>query len=275
MKYYFYSNNQTQGFTGDPLLALYFHFHRSAFSKCHKFAENLDFAFSRCNFALVSLLKHAPFWRTTIPKAFRYHTEGTQNAWLRESTPLFALHSVFDRSPFILRSRSVHPPFALRSSSVRAPFALRSSSVHPPFNLRSSSVRAPFILRSTSVRAPFELRSSSVQPPFELRSFSVRSSIVLRSSSVHPPFILRSGIEERSKNDRKTKGESSEAKRRYIETLMGNQGKGNPNKKTPQIPHKPHAPDSQKKTLKKLSTRKTLKINTLSKIAKIFFKKTS
>ena len=56
---------------------------------------------------------------------------------------------------------------------------------------------------------------------------------------------------------------------------MGNQGKGNLNKKTPKIPHKPHAPDIQKKTLKKLSTRKTLKINTLSKIAKKIFKKTS
>ena len=55
---------------------------------------------------------------------------------------------------------------------------------------------------------------------------------------------------------------------------MGNQGKGNLNKKTPKIPHKPHAPDFQKKTLKKLSTRKTLKINTLPKIAKNFFKKT-
>ena len=55
---------------------------------------------------------------------------------------------------------------------------------------------------------------------------------------------------------------------------MGNQGKGNPNKKTPQIPPKPHAPDFQKKTLKKLSTRKTLKINTLPKIFKNFFKKT-
>ena len=48
-----------------------------------------------------------------------------------------------------------------------------------------------------------------------------------------------------------------------------------PEQKTPKIPHKPHAPDIQKKTLKKLSTRKTLKINTLPKIAKNFFKKTS
>ena len=99
--------------------------------------------------------------------------------------------------------------------------------------------------------------------------------IVLRSSSVHPPFKLRSSIEDRSKNDRRNIGESSEARRRCIETLMGNQGKGNPNKKAPKIPHKPHAPDFQKKTLKKLSTRKTLKINSLSKIAKKIFKKTS
>ena len=48
------------------------------------------------------------------------------------------------RSPFVLRSTSVHPPFELRSTSVRAPFNLRSTSVQPPFNLRSSSVRDPF-----------------------------------------------------------------------------------------------------------------------------------
>ena len=103
--------------------------------------------------------------------------------------------------------------------SVRSPFILRSSSVHPPFILRCSSVRAPFKLRSGSVRAPFKLRSSSVRAPFELRS-----------SSVQAPFELRSGIEDRSKIDRRTNGESSEAKRRSIETLMGNQGKGDPNK---------------------------------------------
>ena len=83
-----------------------------------------------------------------------------------------------------------------------------SFSVHPPFELRSSSVRAPFILRSSSVRAPFKLRSSSVRAPFGLRSSSVRES----------------------KIDRRINGESSEAKRRCIETLMGSQGKGNPNK---------------------------------------------
>ena len=94
-----------------------------------------------------------------------------------------------------------------------------SFSVRSPFILRSSSVRAPFILRSSSVQAPFGLRSSSVHPPFELRSSSVRA-----------PFILRSGIEDWSKIDRRTNGESSEAKRRCIETLMGSQGKGNPNK---------------------------------------------
>lgn len=65
---------------------------------------------------------------------------------------------------------------------------------------------------------------------FGSRSVLVRFSIDSRSFSVHSPFILRSGIEDRSKIDRRTNGESSEAKRRRIETLMGNQGKGDPNK---------------------------------------------
>ena len=130
---------------------------------------------------------------------------------------------------------------------------------------RSSTNNSDGILSvSFSVQPPFILRSTSVQPPFELRSSSVRA-----------PFGNRRTIEDRSKIDRRTNGESSEARRRCIEALMGSQGKGKPNKKTPKIPHKPHAPDSQKKTLKKLSTRKTLKINTLPKIAKNFFKKTS
>ena len=79
----------------------------------------------------------------------------------------------------------------------------------------SFSVRSPFILRSSSVHPPFKLRSSSVHPPF-----------ILRSSSVRSPF----GIEDRSKIDQRMNGESSEARRRCIETLMGNQGKGDPNK---------------------------------------------
>ena len=83
----------------------------------------------------------------------------------------------------------------------------------------SFSVRSTFILRSSSVQAPFILRSSSVQAPF-----------ILRSSSVRAPFKLRSGIEDRSKIDQRMNGESSEARRRCIETLMGNQGKGDPNK---------------------------------------------
>ena len=116
-------------------------------------------------------------------------------------------------------SSSVDPPFILRSSSVQAPFILRSSSVRTPFELRSTSVRAPFILRSVLVR--FSIGS---------RSVLVRFSIDSRSSFVHPPFILRSGIEDRSKIDRRTNGESSEARRRCIETLMGSQGKGDPNK---------------------------------------------
>ena len=83
---------------------------------------------------------------------------------------------------------------------------------------------------SFSVHPPFVLRSSSVQPPFGSRSVLDRFSIDSRSSFVHPPFILRSGIEDRSKIDRRTNGESSEAKRGCIETLMGSQGKGDPNK---------------------------------------------
>ena len=67
--------------------------------------------------------------------------------------------------------------------------------------------------------SPFVLRSSSVDPPF-----------ILRSRSVQSPFALRSAIEERSKNDRRNIGDSSEARRRCIETLMGMQGKGDPNK---------------------------------------------
>ena len=149
--------------------------------------------------------------------------------------------------PLILRSSSVHPPFNLRSTSVRAPFNLRSTSVQPPFNLRSTSVQPPFILRSSSVQAPFELRLSFVLFSISSRSVLDRSSIDSRSSFVHPPFILRSSIEDRSKNNRRNIGESSEARRRCNETLMGNQGKGNPNKKTPKIPHKSHAPDFQKK----------------------------
>ena len=68
-------------------------------------------------------------------------------------------------------------------------------------------------------RSPFVLRSFSVDPPFVLRSISVQS-----------PFALRSAIEERTENHRRNIGESSEARRRCIEILMGSQGKGDPNK---------------------------------------------
>ena len=61
-------------------------------------------------------------------------------------------------------------------------------------------------------------------------SFSVHPPFGLRSSSVRAPFKLRSSSVRESKIDRRTNGESSEAKRRCIETLMGSQGKGNPNK---------------------------------------------
>ena len=62
--------------------------------------------------------------------------------------------------------------------------------------------------------------------PFVLRSFSVDPPFILRSRSVQSPFALRSAIEERSKNDRRNIGDSSEARRICIETLMGMQGKG-------------------------------------------------
>ena len=41
----------------------------------------MDYPFLCCNFALASLLKHAPFWRMKIPISFRYHSEGIQNAF--------------------------------------------------------------------------------------------------------------------------------------------------------------------------------------------------
>ena len=132
---------------------------------------------------------------------------------------------------FATNKCSYHIHLAKRvNSSVQPPFNLRSTSVHPPFILRSTSVRAPFILRSTSVHPPFELRSSSVRAPFILRSSSVHPPLILRSFSVQSPFELRSAIEERTENHRRNIGESSEARRRCIETLMRNQGKGDPNK---------------------------------------------
>ena len=65
---------------------------------------------------------------------------------------------------------------------------------------------------------------------FGSRSVLVRFSIGSRSVLDHPSFILRSFSVRESKIDRRTNGESSEARRRCIETLMGNQGKGDANK---------------------------------------------
>ncbi len=62
------------------------------------------------------------------------------------------------------------------------------------------------------------------------RLLFVRFSFILRSSFVHPPFILRSRIEEQSKIDRRSIGDSSEAKWRCIETLWESQKNCNPNK---------------------------------------------
>jgi len=83
---------------------------------------------------------------------------------------------------------------------------------------------------SFSVQFSIALRSVLVRFSFGSRSVLDRSSIGSRSILVHPPFILRSFSVRESKIDRRTNGESSEAKRRCIETLMGNQGKGDSNK---------------------------------------------
>ena len=86
------------------------------------------------------------------------------------------------------------------------------------------------VLRSFSVRFSFGSRSVLVRFSFGSRSVLVRFSIDSRSSFVHPPFILRSGIEDRSKIDRRMNGESSEARRRCVETLVRNQEKDDSNK---------------------------------------------
>ena len=100
------------------------------------------------------------------------------------------------------------------------------------FSIGSRSVLDRFSFGSRSVLDRFSFGSRSVLARFSIgaRSVLVRFSIGARSIFVHPSFILRSGIEDRSKIDRRTNGESSEAKRRCIETLMGSQGKGDPNK---------------------------------------------
>ena len=102
------------------------------------------------------------------------------------------------------------------------------------------SYRSPIILRSFSfvlVRSrsfSFVLvrsRSGSVLVRFSFgsRSVLVRFSISSRSVLDHPSFILRSFSVRESKIDRRTNGESSEARRRCIETLMGGEGKDDPN----------------------------------------------
>ena len=89
-----------------------------------------------------------------------------------------------------------------------------------------------FSYRSRSVLDQFSISSRSVLVQFSIcsRSVLVRFSFGSRSSFVHPPFILRSFSVRESKIDRRTNGESSEARRRCIETLMGGQGKDDPNK---------------------------------------------
>ena len=86
------------------------------------------------------------------------------------------------------------------------------------------------VLRSVLVRFSFGSRSVLVRFSFGSRSILVRFSFGSRSILVHPPFILRSGIEDRSKIDRRMNGESSEARRRCVETLVRNQEKDDSNK---------------------------------------------
>ena len=90
--------------------------------------------------------------------------------------------------------------------------------------------RSSFGSRSVLVR--FSIGSRSVLDRFSIdsRSIFVHPSFILRSFSVRESKIDRRLIEERTENHRRINGDSSEARRRCIETLMGNQGKGDPNK---------------------------------------------
>ncbi|GEM_PF-1886014 len=112
----------------------------------------------------------------------------------------------------------------------RSPIIFRSFSVW--FSFCSRSVLDRFSIGSRSVLVWFSFGSRLVLDRFSivLRSILVHPSFILRSFSVRSPFGNRRTNGERSKNDRRNIGESSEAKRRCIETLMGNQGKGNTNK---------------------------------------------
>ena len=91
---------------------------------------------------------------------------------------------------------------------------------------------------SQSVLNRFSIGSRSVLVRFSFgsRSVLVRFSIDLRSSFVHPPFILRSGIEDRSKIDRRTNGESSKNQRRFIggKTEMYRNSNGKPRERRPE-----------------------------------------
>ena len=104
--------------------------------------------------------------------------------------------------------------------------------VYFSYRSRIVLVSFSFVLVSFSfvlVRFSFVSRSVLVRFSFVSRSFLVRFSFGSRSVLDHPSFILRSFSVRESKIDRRTNGESSEARRRCIETLMGSQGKDDPN----------------------------------------------
>ena len=85
-------------------------------------------------------------------------------------------------------------------------------------------------LRSVLVRFSFGSRSVLVRFSFGSHSVLDRFSFGSRSILVHPSFILRSFFVRESKIDRRMNGESSEARRRCVETLVRNQEKDDSNK---------------------------------------------
>ena len=94
------------------------------------------------------------------------------------------------------------------------------------FGSRSVLVRFSFGSRSVLDRFSFDSRSVLVRFSFGSRSILDRFSFILRSSSVHSPFILRSGIEDRSKNERRIIGGKTEMYR----NSNGKPREGDPNK---------------------------------------------
>ena len=97
----------------------------------------MESAFSCCNFALASMLKYAPFWRKTIPKEFRYHSEGTQSPFwsnlLTQKTLLSwqkLLPLTSSRVSQVSLVAATRKNASLRTSTATAPTWLRESTLH-------------------------------------------------------------------------------------------------------------------------------------------------